>query len=318
MGSMTTEFYKVVLLMRKNDEEIDYKILKDIFTEIINENAIENDGYKSIDISPDIAPTSVEPKEIIDIFDDEKYLFGRITRKKANNTVIKRDYSTLKANNVFEDEEAKDKGIEVYTFFILDYEQGILSVVNTKGAPNFKAIDALCLNYCSQYKLNFESIPNEEGISVLLGAETPEISKFEFEIPAPNAEFLQAVLGLDESVIREMIQNNVYSSIITLKAMPYQQLVSKKETVKEILNILIGKKGNYSKAIIRGKSESFSTRNFDLRARYFTYPIEIKKYHMVRGTQVEYSLQELVEQFKHGLHMAYESNFDIINAIANR
>ena len=151
MASMTTEFYKVVLVTRAKEEEVDYKKIKDIVTEIIWEHSVYNDGYQSIDLSPDILPTSIEPKEIMDIFDDDKYLFGRITRKKANNTVIKRDYNTLKADNVFEEDEAEDKGIEVYTFFILDYDQGILSVVNTKGAPNFKALDALCLNYSPEY-----------------------------------------------------------------------------------------------------------------------------------------------------------------------
>lgn len=318
MASMTTEFYKVVLVTRAKDEELDYKKIKEIVSEIIDEHAIDNDGYLSIDLSPDILPTSIEPKEVMDVFDDDKYLFGRIARKKANNTVIKRDYSTLKANNVFEDYEVSDKGIEVYTFFILDYDKGILSVVNTKGAPNFKALDALCLYYNSEYKFNFESIPNSDGISVLYGATAPEVSKLEFEIPAPNAEFLQAVLGLDEEVIREMIQNNVYSSVIILKATPYHKLLSKKEKVKAVLDILINKKRNYSKAVIRGKSESFGSRNFDLHAKYFTYPIEVKKFRTIQGKEVEYSLQELVDQFKYGLHMAYESNFDIINAIANR
>lgn len=318
MASMTTEFYKVVLMARAKNEELDYKIIKNIIAEIVDEHAVANDGYLSIDLAPGILPTSIEPKEVMDIFDDDKYLFGRIARKKANNTVIKRDYSTLKADNIFEEYEVADKGIEVYTFFILDYEKGILSVVNTKGAPNFKALDALCQYYHTEYEFNFESIPNEDGISVLYGAAVPEISKFEFEIPAPNAEFLQAVLGLDEDIIGEMIQNNVYSSVITLKAMPYHKLLSKKEKVKAVLDILINKKRNYSKAIIRGKSESFGSRNFDLHAKYFTYPIEVKKSRTIQGKEVEYSLQELVDQFRHGLHMAYESNFDIINAIANR
>lgn len=111
MASMTTEFYKIVLVARANDKEINYKMIKDIITKVISENAIDNDEYKSIDLSPDVLPTSIEPKEIMDIFDDDKYLFGRITRKKANNTVIKREYSTLKANNVFEDSEVIDKGM---------------------------------------------------------------------------------------------------------------------------------------------------------------------------------------------------------------
>lgn len=318
MASMTTEFYKVEVVKRSKGERVNYREIGEIITKIIFENAVKNDGYKSIDLSPDISPSSIDPKEIMDIFDDNKYFFGRIGRKKANNTVIKRDYGTLKADSVFTNDEIRDKGIEVFTFFILDYDKGILSVVNTKGAPNYKALDLLCLNYYPEYKLVFENIPNEDGIGVLYGSVAPEVSRMEFEIPSPNAEFLQSVLGLDEDVIREMIQDNVYSSIITLKAMPYHKLLSKKEKVKEVLDVLIGKRKNYLKAVIRGRSESFGSRNFDLHAKYFTYPIDVKKYRTIQGKQVEYSLIELVEQFKHGLHMAYETNYDIINAIANR
>lgn len=315
---MTTEFYKVKLIQCSDDKEVDYRLIKEIFEKVFNEYAIDNGDYKSIDLSPDIAPTSVEPKEIMDIFDDDKYLFGRLGRKKANNAMQKRDYGTLRADSVFNSKEIKDKGIESFTFFILDYDKGILSVVNTKGAPNIKAFDAICKNYCQDYELGFDSIPNEEGIAVLYGACAPEISRLEFEIPSPNAEFLQSVLGLDEKVIGDMIQNNVYSSVITLKAVPYSKLLSSKDKVKEVLDILIGKKNNYSKALVRGNSESFGSRNFDLHAKYFTYPIDIRRYRMIQGKQVEYSLHELAEQYKNGLHMAYESNYDMINAIANR
>lgn len=50
MASMTTEFYKIVLVARANDKEINYKMIKDIITKVISENAIDNDEYKSIDI----------------------------------------------------------------------------------------------------------------------------------------------------------------------------------------------------------------------------------------------------------------------------
>lgn len=318
MASMTTEFYMLNLIKCSNEQEEDYKLVKGLLNDIISKHSINNNNYRSIDLSPEISPTSIEPKEVMDIFDDDKYFFGRVCRKKANNTVIKRDYGTLRADSVFNDKEIQDKGIEIYTFFILDYEKGILSVVNTKGAPNFKAFDSLCKNYSPKYKFDFVSIPNEDGISVLYGSASPEISKLEFEIPSPNAEFLQDVLGLHEDVIRDMIKYGVFSSVITLKAMPYQKLLSRKENVKEVLDILISKRKNYSRAIVRGKAENFGSRNFDLHAKYFTYPIEIKKYRTIQGRQVEYSLAELVEQFKHGLHMAYEMNYDIINAIANR
>ena len=315
---MTTEFFKVKLIRTSVKQECDYQLIEGIFENIFNKHAFDNENYKSLDLSPNVAPSSVEPKEIMDIFEDDKYLFGRLGRKKANNAMQKRNYTTLEAESVLNNDEAQNRGIESFTFFILDYSKGVLSVVNTKGAPNIKAFNALCGNYGEDYELEFESVPNEDGIAVLYGAKTPEISKLEFEIPSPNAEFLQSVLGLDEEVIKEMIQDSVYSSVITLKATPYHKLLSSKEKVREVLDILIGRKKNYSKALVRGNAENFGSRNFDLHAKYFTYPIEIKRYRTIQGRQVEYSLSELAEQYKIGLHMAYESNYDIINAIINR
>lgn len=40
MASMTTEFYKVVLVTRAKEEEVDYKKIKDIVTEIIWEHSV--------------------------------------------------------------------------------------------------------------------------------------------------------------------------------------------------------------------------------------------------------------------------------------
>ena len=318
IASMTTEFFKVKLFDASNGKELDYKMIKDILAEILDQHGIRNKDYSSLDINPSVMLDSVDVKEIIDIFDDEKYLFGRMCRKRENNAMIKRDYCTLEAEEVLTDAESARSGIEVYTFFIYDNEQGIMSVVNTKGAPGKKALNALCECYKPEYVIKFESIPNEEGIRVLYGAEAPEISRFEFDLPAPNAEFLQRVLGLDEKAIGEMIRDNIYEANIVLKGMPYKKIISSREKVREILDILISKKDNYTKAIVRGNSEVFGSRNFDLNSKYFTYPIEINRFRTVRGKRVEYSLQEIVDQFKFGLHKAYEDNYDIINAIANR
>ena len=318
MASMTTEFFKVKLFEASNDKEMDYKKIKDILSEIFKWYGKKNKDYLSIDINPGVKLDSVDVKEIIDIFEDDKYLFGRMCRKRENNAMIKRDYYTLEAEDVLTDAESARSGIEVYTFFIYDNEQGIISVVNTKGAPGKKALNTLCECYNPEYVIKFESIPNEEGIRVLYGAEAPEISRLEFDLPAPNAEFLQRVLGLNEKAIGEMIRDDVYEANIVLKGMPYKKIISAKEKVREILDILISKKDNYTKAIVRGNSELFGSRNFDLNSKYFTFPIEINRFRTIKGKRVEYSLREIVDQFKYGLHKAYEDNYDIINAIANR
>lgn len=317
MASMTVEFYKVELKNEARKKDEDYLKIKNIIQEIMV-NCHEHDAYKSIDLSPGVSPNSIEPKEIMDIFEDDKYLFGRICRKKKNNAILKRDYSTLEAEEVFTDSESRSRGIEVFTFFIYDYIKGILSIVNSKGAPGTKSIKLLMDIYKPEYSLGFVNIPNEEGIRVLYNSGHPEISKLEFELPSPDAEFLQSVLGLDEEIIRDMIQEDVFTASISLKPVPYGKLLKSTEKVRDVLDILINKKAKYSKTKVRGRSEQFNSRDFDLNAKMFTYPIDVVTYRIVNGRKVEYSLQEVVDQFRSGLKKAYENNYDLITGIANR
>jgi hypothetical protein len=50
----------------------------------------------------------------------------------------------------------------------------------------------------------------------------------------------------------------------------------------------------------------------------FTYPIDIKTYKTEKGVKINYSLQDVIEQFRTGLHTAYEENYEIIIGIADR
>ena len=318
MASLTTEFYKVKLMRRNTKREEDYKEIERILEEIFKEHAAVHGDRRSIDISPGILATSVEPKEVMDIFKDDKYCFGRICRKKSNNAMLKRDYETLEAKRVLEDNALSTTGIEIFTFFILDYMTGILSIVNAKGAPNKKAFNALLDNYYKEYDFEFEDIPNTEGIYALYASTRPEISRLEFEIPSPNPEFLQRVLGIDADNFGEMIEDTVYRANIILSPVPYTKLVINRGKVRDILDTLIASKNLFTKTKIRGKSEKFGSKDFDLHSRYFTYPIEVRNTRVIGGKTVEYSFEEIIEQYQYGLHMAYEANYDIINAIANR
>ena len=115
MASMTTEFFKVRLIKRAGKEELDYRLLGELLEGILAQHAVQNENYRSIDLSPKTEPDSADPKEVMDLFEDDKYLFGRLCRKKANNAVLKRNYETLEAENVFDGSEARKRGIEEFT-----------------------------------------------------------------------------------------------------------------------------------------------------------------------------------------------------------
>ena len=120
-----------------------------------------------------------------------------------------------------------------------DYKKGIVSIVNAKGAPGTKALGKAIEAYTSEYKLEFHNIPNEEGIRVLYNSESPQISKLEFEVPTPDAEFLQSVLGLDEEVIREMIQDDVFFYINIIEANTVWKVIKKKRNCKKHIGCFV-------------------------------------------------------------------------------
>ena len=57
---------------------------------------------------------------------------------------------------------------------------------------------------------------------------------------------------------------------------------------------------------------------FDLHAKYFSYPVTVNKTHIVEGKRIEYTLKEMDAQFKTGIVNAYELNYDILLALADR
>lgn len=318
MAVKTVEFVKVKVFDLETAREVEYLELKSLLIDIIDKYATGGKQCKSLDLSPEIQPGDIEPKQVLDIFEVEQHLFCRACRKKPNNAILKRNYETMEPEEVFNSAESLKQGIEVFTFLYLDYQTGVIAIANAKDAPGVSILNKVFSNYRPERGLQFSNIPNEEGINALYGANNPQISKIEFEIPSPNAEFLQRVLGLPEEDIAEMLREDITRAAIVIQADPYQKIEKDPTKVQRIIDILKERKGQFTHTVVRGCSEEFNTQNFDLQAKYFTYPIEVRHFRWVRGEKKEFSLEEITEQFRKGLKDAYDRNYDMVTAIANR
>jgi len=319
MASKTVEFLKIDIINSVNRQLEDYQLLQMLFDDIFAQKCVDTGDLQTLDLSPKIVPGDIEPKIMLDIFENEaNYLFGRICKQKANSAMIRRDYSTYESDDVFNGSELKKMGIEVFTFFIIDYETGIIAIANAKDAPGPSILNSIFDNYNSNYYLKFTNIPNGEGINVLYNSDKPQLTRLEFDITTPNPEFLQRILGLDEEVIGNIIRDEVFKASIILKPEPYKQLEVDESKVKQAINVLIRKKANYSHLIIRGKSDNFATQDFDLHARFFTYPITVNRFHYKDKKKVEYTAMEISDQFREGLHSAYDHNYELVTELSDR
>lgn len=320
MAKTKVYFYRVDLYRTSNEHRLDYDgdQLRNTINTMIEQKGKEQEGFISIDISPSRETTNAKPKETLDFFPDDTYFFGRLCRKKPNNQIIKRNYDTLSADSVFEPQEEISLGIEEYSFFLLDSTAGILLMATRQGAPSQRALTALSKTFNLEIMMVFKEIPNNDGIRLFYESSSPEISRITVELPSPDAAFLQRVLNLPEGEILEMIKDGVAHMDLVLKPEPRGSMLRGTQLVRETITHLQRLLPGFDKAVIRGKSNSFTTRDFDLKEQFFSYSIDIAKTHMVDGQTVSYRLDEIVDQYRTALHNAYDTNRDYILHLAGR
>lgn len=319
MAERKVEFLSVSLLQKHTGVDLGYNIIKEKFDAIFDAYAVDTEEGKALDLRPDIMPYDVEPKIILDIYENtESMLFARMCRKKPNNALIRRDYDSLETEDVLAPEELKKYGIEVFTFFMLDYQHGILAIVNAKDAPGAKVLNWIFEKYDRGFDLGFVNIPNSDGINMLYNAGAPKISEYEFVVPTPDARFLQDVLGMDETEIANIVTDNVQTATLILKPEPYRTIEHGTERIRRVLDILTNKKEQYDKVLVKGRSDDFNTTSFDLHEQYFTYPIEIRKYRMRNNKKEEFTTKELREQYREAITEAYMNSRELLLAVTNR
>ena len=141
--SRKVNFYTVDLKNLNNDLIIDYRDIKDLIISIIDENGVDVKEMKVLDLT-----RNNELHYSADIFAyKENILFMRMSSQKPSGSYIHRDYSTNIPEGILEGVSEEKEGIEIYTYALLDYNTGILSVVNQKGAPNYKILNHFCALY---------------------------------------------------------------------------------------------------------------------------------------------------------------------------
>lgn len=319
MSQRTAEFYKIILKYEQTKQKVDYHNLKEILNNIIDNYGVTNEKITTIDLDPNISPGEFESKMVLDIFPttENNYLFGRVCKQKSKSGMIKRDYLTYIPDEVFTPEVAAKQGIEVFSYFLLDYSSGIMVSATSNQVSTKRGLDEIIQHYAPTYELEFIAIPNSDGIQLLYDAGSPQLYRIEFDCPRPSSEYLQQMFGLDETQLLYLASADIDSMQITLKAKRAHPLTRKPKNVRGILDFL-RKMKNMNDIKVRGKSERFNATEFSFYSQYYTYPIDVVKYKILNGTRAECSLDELTENFEIALKLAYTNSYNQVRALAGR
>ncbi len=311
MSTKNVYLYKVVILDTKTNKEVPTSLYKNLFNGIFmnykKNGALRLDTQNSEPIMMDI------------LEDNPEYLFACLGRKRPNNSMQKRNYNTYVTTEVLTPTEKESSGVELFTYCILGYKHGILSIVSSKGAPSEGALARVFTCYNHRFSLETQGIPNQNLINELLSGKAPEINKVEIDIAQPNAEILQKLFGFNDKELLQEMGRNMSSLVFEVKPNFRGKLLSDPNIIGRLVGALKQGKKNYNSVLVSGKKDTGERqRQYDLYEEFFKYPIPVNEYQQENGRRVERDKKEIQKDIRLNMMNIYDEYKKIILAVSNR
>ncbi len=311
MSTKNIYMYKVIIRDTENNNEVEVSRFKSLFQEVFNANS-QNNALK-------LTYEDAEPIMLDILQDNDEFLFARLNRKRPNNSLQKRNYNTYETTDVLSPDEIGANGVELFTYCILGYSHGILSIVNSKGAPSEGALSRIFSRFNNRYSLETEGIPNQNLIRELLDGETPEINRVQIGIAQPNAQMLQHLFGFNDDEVLQAVSTNSASLVFEVKPDLRGSLTNDPSLIERLIDAFRTNRNHYHSVILSGKAESGDRqRQYDLYEEYFKYPISVSEYKQENGRKIEVEKTELQSKFRSEMMQVYNDYKDVILAVSNR
>ena len=311
MSTKNIYFYKVIIRNTQSGVEESVDSFKDHFQRIFDRH-MRNGAIK-------LTYSDAEPMMMDILEDTDEYLFARLNRKRPNNSIQKRNYNTYLITDVLPPDEVDSNGIELFTYCILGYSHGILSIVNSKGAPDEGALARIFSLYNRSLLLETESIPNQQLINELLNGRAPEINRVRIDIAQPDAQILQEVFGFREEDVLAAVGHNTSSITVEVKPMLRGALLSDASIITRLVNAFRQNRNRYNSVVISGKKTTGERqRQYDLYEEYFKYPINVTEYQQENGRKYERDKEQILNDYKGEMMHVYEQYKDVILIVSQR
>lgn len=311
MSTKNIYLFKVVIRDTQTNTEVPVNLFKGLFQEIFNRES-RNSALK-------LTYEDTEPMMLDILEDTNEYLFARLNRKRPNNSMQKRNYNTYLTTDVLQPDEIGSNGVELFTYCILGYSHGILSIVNSKGAPNEGALARVFSRYNNRFSLETEAIPNQDLINELINGRAPEINKVQIDIAQPDAQILQELFGFNDAEVLEAVGQNTSSIVFEVKPNFRGALSNDVNVITRLVRALQQNHNRYNSVVLSGKkSTGERQRQYDLYEEYFKYPISVSEYRQENGQKTEREKELILRDYKGNMMNVYNQYKDIILAVSNR
>lgn len=314
MANKKAYFYEVKLYSM-NDDYQEYNMLPAMIIEAINTRSIEQDGFRTLDITLEGDALHT----MMDVFNYKTTgLFCRLSKQRSKNNFIQREYETLRQDEIFPGVAEGERGIEQYTYGYLNYQTCIFTIVTSKGAPGARAFSDFIIKHCNGYYIKLIEVPNPNAIETIYLGEDPEISRIMIEVPTPPAEVLQQIFEWNDREVLDVISQRSTTVAIEIKPPERQKITDNDDDSRKLIDCIRNHVQRYRKAKIRAKTRDIKAQDYSFHEEYFSYPIDITHYRIENYNRIYYSVPELVEIYRQNIITAYRENEEILTTITGR
>lgn len=311
MSKKNVYFYELIIKECQTGKKIRVDQFKALLDDTIKQNSINN--------SIELTYEQIEPVLMDIIENTEEYLFVRLSRKRLNNSIQKRNYKTRVITDVLAPDELGENGIELFTYCILGYTHGVLSIAKSKGAPGPEAFTMLFAVHNRKYSAETLGIPNNDLVQELLNGKSPQVIRVCFDVACPSAQLLQQAFGFDDKNVISAIKRKTASMVMEIKPDFRGSLIDDKKIIKKLIESLRKNQNRYNTIKITGKKDGRGpSREYDLYEEYFKYPVEIKEYRQEGGRKIEVSKKEIQLDYRAKMMNVYEHYKTTILTFVNR
>ena len=291
--SRKISFYRISLeehgyIKRRNTtriNELSNSKTEELFNEVYNQMTILKNEHRARNVC------TINNDYVIEAYEYSNHiLVARIGQQNTADTVALRDYETLESEDV---PMSANQLLELYTFFIIDFETGILSYIGLNGAPKLSAIkqlfDDVLSDRCIVAKLSV--IMTDDVLGLLTRKDT--ISKITLSVAIPDDEILSEVVGLSKKHFDLLGNVKTKTATIKLVANKNKNVLKSSNELGTFIERIKEKYGDSVQHInVNAKNNDEKTQTYDLMNYNFTKKVEIGR------NDSGFSQNELIEVLK--------------------
>lgn len=302
-------FYKMIYKQNGKKKNVSSR---DFFEDVIAKHGVKtgtaSDKIISVQITHDERPIT------LDILDyKSKYLFARIGKIKPNSDMQFREYDTLQTSDVLSFAELNVKGVEIFTYFILEYSSNIVGFVYGKSAPHISSLENLSNLSKWGYELEIQPIAHTDTVANL-SRKGSALKSISYEISTPSDRLLGGA-GLDKETIADINEENGIMMSVVVKADPYYNLIEDHNVIRKVLTKLRANK-EIKKLKVRAKEPFRKMRDYNLLDDYLFYNVNIEETYTEAGIQKRYTTSEYRKLIEDKLRKELDKNKEVIYTLA--